>query len=165
MARHPENAGLVVLPERGAGQLALNGDRRFPLASTRKVLILGALTQTEDSLATEIQRSAVDRFYAPGTDGGAHLNAELDEPLTLEKVARAAIEVSDNAAADALLDRIGPDAVDAYAEQQGMANQDPIYSVLGEFAAWTREPKWASLSPNERARVPRSWPPACRPSG
>ena len=151
MARHPENAGLAVLPERGSQSLRFQADRRAPLASTRKVLIAGALAESGPDLSTRIARSAVERFYVPGTDGGAHEAAKLEEPLTLKKLARAAIEVSDNAAADALLERLGADAVDRYARRQGMAAQDPILSVFGELAAWTRVPQWTELSAAERA--------------
>jgi len=152
MASHPENAGLAVLPEQGAHGLRFQADRRSPLASTRKVLVAGALTASDADLSARIPRSAVERFYVPGTDGGAHEAAKLEEPLTLRKLARAAIEVSDNAAADALLHRLGTGAVDAYAKRQGMAAQDPIYSVFGELAAWTRVAQWTALSPADRAR-------------
>ena len=152
MAAHPENAGLAVLPENGARSLRFQAGRRAPLASVRKVLVAGALTESAADLSTRIPRSAVERFYVPGSDGGAHQEADLDEPLTLQKVARAALEFSDNAAADALLHRLGTDAVDAYAKRAGMRAQDPIYSGFGELAAWTREPRWTELSPAQRAR-------------
>jgi len=155
MADHPENAGLAVLPEQGAGGIRFQADRPSPLASVRKVLIAGALTESDADLSTRVARSAVERFYVPGTDGGAHEEAELDAPITLKKLARAAIEVSDNAAADALLDRVGTDAVDTYAERHGMTAQDPILSGFGELAAWTREPQWTELPPAERAQRAR----------
>jgi len=152
MAAHPENAGLAVLPQRGSQSLRFHAGRRAPLASTRKVLIAGALAQSGADLSTRIPRSAVERFYVPGTDGGAHEAAKLEAPLTLKKLARAMIEVSDNAAADALLQHLGADAVDRYAKRHGMAAQDPIYSVFGELAAWTRVAQWTELAPGQRAR-------------
>lgn len=156
MAGHPDKAGLALLPDRGES-LDFGGERRFPLASTRKVLIVGALTGDEADLRTEIPRSAVERFYVPGTDGGAHERARLDRPrLTLHELAQASVTVSDNAAADALLHRVGADAVDAWARAQGMAGQDPILPVLGELAAWTRDSKWTERSPEQRARSARA---------
>jgi len=152
IASHPDNAGLVVLPDDGGATVECGGDRRFPLASTRKVLIVGALIESGEDLQTKISRGAVERFYVPGTDGGAHKRAELDDPqVSLAEVARAALEVSDNAAADAVLDRVGAAAVDAYAQHLGMSEQDPIYSVLGEYAAWTKDQSWAERTPAERA--------------
>lgn len=106
----------------------------------------------QGELSGAVPRSAVERFYAPGTDGGAHEQAGLDaERLPLAQVARAAIEVSDNAAADLLLDRVGAARVDDWARQQGMRRQDPIYPLLGEYAAWSRDDQWAQRTPPERA--------------
>lgn len=153
MASHPENAGMVVLPDRGEPLIEFGGDRPFPLASTRKVLIAGALTASGEDLGTRIPRSKVERFYAPGTDAGTHEKAGLDRPrLALGEVAQAAIEDSDNAAADALLERVGSGAVDAFAAEQGLSEQDPIYPLLGEYAAWGRDSGWADRSPAERAK-------------
>ncbi len=163
IADHPQNASLAVLPKPGAKAVRMHADRPSPLGSTRKVLVAGALTDSGADLSTRVPRSAVERFYVPGTDGGAHDKAELDEPLTLGKLARAAIEVSDNAAADALLERLGADAVDRYAQRQGMTAQDPIYSVFGEFAAWTRAPRWADLAPAQRAERAIDLTPGVRP--
>jgi len=59
-----------------------NADRRFPLASTRKVLILGAYAKAvQDGKLHPSERvaiSAVERWYWPGTDGGAHQEALQD---------------------------------------------------------------------------------------
>lgn len=71
MAEHPENAGLVVLPDGRSVEVALNPDGRFPLASTRKVLIVGALAESGESPDERVKRSEVERFYLPGTDGRA----------------------------------------------------------------------------------------------
>lgn len=153
ISRHPSNAAVAVLPERGAAAISFGADRRHPLASTRKVLIAGALTASGAQLSQRVPRSAVERFYVPGTDGGAHERARLDPKRpTLRQLLRAAIEVSDNASADALLERIGAPATNAWARRQGLARQDPIYPVFGELAAWTRDPDWRRHAPGERAR-------------
>lgn len=153
MADHPENAAMVALPDRGEAPIEFGGDRAFPLASTRKVLIVGALTASGEDLRTRIPRAKVERFYSPGTDAGAHEKAGLDRPrLPLGAVAQAAIEASDNAAADALLEHVGSGAVDAFASEQGLSGQDPIYPLLGEYAAWGRDPGWAGRSAAERAK-------------
>lgn len=150
---HPSNAGIAVLPDRGPAVVSFGAERRYPLASVRKVLIVGALTAARSDLSTRVPRRTVERFYVPGTDGGAHEQAQLDDAHpTLRQLVRAAIEVSDNAAADALLDRIGARAVDAWARRQRLAAQDPILPVLGELAAWTRDPDWTRRSPRARAR-------------
>ena len=153
ISRHSSNAAVAVLPDRGPAVLSFGAGRRQPLGSTRKVLVAGALTASRAKLSQRVPRSAVERFYVPGTDGGAHEHAQLDATRpTLRQLLRAAIEVSDNASADALLERIGVPAVNAWARRQGLARQDPIYPLLGEFAAWTRDPLWTQRTPSERAR-------------
>ncbi|WP_354701665.1 serine hydrolase [Paraconexibacter sp. AEG42_29] len=150
MADNPARASLVVLPDRGT-PLTYNPGRPMPLASTRKVLIAGAAVEA-GGLRGTIARSAVERFYVPGTDGGSHRKARLTAArLPLADVAEAMLALSDNAAADALLERVGAARVDAWAAAQGMREQDPIYPLLGEFAAWGRDAEWTQKSPRERA--------------
>lgn len=99
----------------------------------------------------------MERFYVPGTDGGAHEAARLDdERPTLRQLVAATIEVSDNASADALLARVGADSVDAWARRRDMERQDPILPLFRELAAWTRDAGWTRRSPVQRARRARS---------
>lgn len=108
MAAHRENVGLVVLPDRGRATLRARGESRFPLASTRKVLILGALTDSGRRLEETVPQADVERWYLPGADAdaGAHERAELDPRRpTLRQLAVATVEQSDNASADALPSR------------------------------------------------------------
>lgn len=151
IAAHPDHAGLVILPDEGRPTVSFNAGRRFPLPSTRKVLIAGAAV-AHGALRGSVSRATVEHFYAPGTDGGAHASAHLDgERLPLHEVAQAAIEQSDNAAADTVLSRVGARRVDAWARAQGMTEQDPIYPLLGEYAAWARDKQWTQQSPRTRA--------------
>ncbi len=59
--------------------LALNADTRFPLASTRKVLILGTYAEQVASgklnPRTRVPVAEIERWYWPTTDGGAHEHA------------------------------------------------------------------------------------------
>ncbi len=157
ISRNPQHAGLAVLPDRRSPAISFGAGRRSPLASTRKILVAGALTASHENLSTRVPRSAVERFYVRGTDGGAHERAKLHATRpTLRQLLRAMIEVSDNASADALLERLGAPAVDAWARRQGLTRQDPIYPVFGELVAWTRDPGWTAQSPRERARSARA---------
>lgn len=157
IADHPANAGLAVVPDDGSAPIAYGAERRYPLASTRKVLVAGALTSSRADLSQRIPRAEVERYHVPGTDGGAHERAELDPVRpTLRQLLRAMLEVSDNASADALLARLGAPRVDRWARGRGMSKQDPSYPVLGEFAAWTLDPAWAQRSPRGRAHVARA---------
>ena len=157
ISRHPQNAGLAVLPDGRSPAISFGAGRRYPLGSTRKILIAGALIASHKNLSTRVSRRAVERFYVPGTDGGAHERAKLHATRpSLRQLLRAMIEVSDNASADALLERLGAPAVDAWARRQGLTQQDPIYPVFGELAAWSRDPDWTEQSPSERARSARA---------
>jgi hypothetical protein len=146
----------------------LNADRPFPLASTRKVLVLGAYAmKVAEGVLDPNQRialSAVERWYWPGTDGGAHLNALADwrrthaldaaQTVRLDDIAHAMILWSDNAAADYVLGRIGgPPAAASFARRLGMREQDPVMPVFGEFVAWSSMSvgAWSQLGPPGRA--------------
>jgi D-alanyl-D-alanine carboxypeptidase len=171
IADNRDHVGLVIR-RRHSEELALNADELFPLASTRKVLTLLALNDrlragTEQS-TDAVALADVERFYWPGTDGGAHANAlaDLHQPLTLGDVAWAMIRHSDNAASDYLLQRVGgTSAVSAVASKYGMTRQEPLYSGYGQFVAWATEPdRWLKLTPAERpteaARVADATPTA-----
>lgn len=169
MASHRDHVGLVVLPDDGGiPAISLNADALFPLASTKKVLILGAYATAVAAGALDptqpVALSAVERWYWPGTDGGAHSTA-VDEwrgigliqhsRVPLEAVAKAMIRWSDNAAADYVLQRAGgPAAVARFAASLGMVRQQPVFEVLGEFAAWSTEAEpWRRAGPTGRAAL------------
>lgn len=153
MQDNRDRVGLAVLPAQGR-PLMHNAGERFPLASVRKVLVVGAAVDA-GVLKGRIPRVNVERFYVAGTDGGAHEQADLEaRRLPLLRIARAAIAVSDNAAADLILDRTGAGAVDAWARDQGMGEQDPVYPVFGELAGWGRDARaWLDAGPDKRARI------------
>lgn len=159
---HLRQAAIVVLREGDrAPLLALGAHRRMPLASTRKVLILLAASEQVAAgrlrLAEPVSQAALDRWYLPGTDGGAHpaaLAAYGDE-WTLETALRAMIVQSDNAAADWVLERVGgAHVVDRLARRLGLHDQDPIWSLRGEFLAWSTHPvRWLRSAPAQRQRL------------
>ena len=163
---HPRRAGLAVYA--GEAPLLASADRRFPLGSTRKVLILGAYARAAAAgrldPAERVRVDAIERWYWPGTDGDAHPSAvadwsargvPADGTVPLDEVAWAMIRWSDNAAADYLLERVGARAVNRFADRHGMTRQDPIAPVFGEFLAWTATSpsRWARRSPGARADV------------
>jgi beta-lactamase class A len=150
--------------------VAIVPDGRFPLASVRKVVTLGGYAAAVESGVCDpgepVALADVERWYWPGTDGGAHQRArdwwvergtfqpEREGTVRLREVALAMICFSDNAAADYLLDRIGEERTTAFAQRMGLATQDPILPALGEFRAWHRTPdRWLTMSPMERART------------
>jgi D-alanyl-D-alanine carboxypeptidase len=158
------------------------GDEVFPLASVRKVLVLGAYADAvaEGTLAPteEIPLAEVERWYWPGIDGNAHRDA-LDDlrkngrlferagvtTLRLDDVAFAAIRWSDNSAADYLLERVGSERVERFVARRRLARQEPIAPTFGELLAWTTSDvaTWERFTPKQRAE--RNWKEALATSG
>jgi beta-lactamase class A len=165
---HPRYVGCAAFePGHEAEGLYLHADERFALASTRKVLILGAYAEAVASGALRadelISLGDIERWYWRGTDGGAHPHALDDwrargrvagDAVILDDVAWAMMRWSDNAAADYLLARVGGiEPVLAFARKMGMTHQEPGGPILGEFIAWSSlaERDWTSMSPADRA--------------
>ncbi|HZN15212.1 MAG TPA: serine hydrolase [Acidimicrobiales bacterium] len=164
IATHREHVGLVVKNAEGKTIVALNPDALFPLASTRKVLILGALAAAVDAGREKpdapVSLPDIDHWFV-GLDGGAHDRAMDDlrrrdrvvgETVTLADVAWAMTRFSSNAAADYLLDRVGGSgATSAFAAAAGMVAQEPLFPIAAEFSMWSAEPdRWLEMSPVER---------------
>ena len=97
-------------------QLSYRGNERFPMASTFKVLAAASILAREPGLlATRIRYTKDDLVaYAPVT--GQH----LADGMTNAELCAAAIQVSDNAAANLLMKQVGgPAGVTAYARSLG----------------------------------------------
>jgi len=125
---------------------ALNAQEPFPLASTYKLVVLAEMARQIDAGMIdpdeEIPLEAVNAYWLPGTDGGAH-QAWLDtlapdqDAVTLANVAYAMIAYSSNAAPDALLSKLGRDGFPELFDELGLENTDlPSGSYLGLYLAF-----------------------------
>jgi hypothetical protein len=120
-----------------------------PVASALKVVHLAAwAAAVEEGRLSADQRVRVgewERWYLPGTDGGAHV-AALDRlgvandgvraldpaaEVPLSDVVSAMVRESDNAAPDLLRDLVGEDALAAAAADAGLGGAPPAF--LGTF--------------------------------
>lgn len=163
LGAHREDVALVAYTVRPDGTpdpadpvLMHNADTPMPLASTIKVVLLAAYAR--DVVATRLDPLAEvpvgdwERYYLPGTDGGAHPDAlaELGIPadgegfaldpttaVTIDRLVWAMIRHSDNAAADWLRVRLGDAAVAATIADAGLTGQDQPPSMLGVVLAWS----------------------------
>lgn len=112
--------GVAMFDTCTGARLSFNGDRRFPLCSTVKLLIAGAvlarIDRGADRLDRRIQFTDADLLaYAPVTRGRVGGNG-----MSLEELCEAAVTVSDNTAANLLLDMIGgPSGLTAFARSIG----------------------------------------------
>lgn len=157
IAEHPSNAGLAafVVGKEPEG-IFYQADELFPLASTRKILILIAYAEevADGHLVpgSPVETADVERWYWKGTDGGAHERARSRGPFDLNALAWAMTRWSDNAASDYVLERVGgPERVEKVAESFGLERQEPLMSTLGEFIGWATEEDWTSLTPAQRS--------------
>ncbi len=135
--------------------ILFNPDRKMPLGSTFKIVVLAAYARevTAGRLDPEQEVGIPDweRYYLPGTDGGAHpaALASLDIPadpygfakdraaaVTLDTLAHVMIQLSDNAATDYLMARLGRDTLRSVIKQAGLTGQDVPLPILGIFLAW-----------------------------
>lgn len=158
---HPDDFSLVVYTVGPDGtaidpdtQIWHNADQLMPLASTKKILILAAYAQAvangEIDPQSEIPMGDWDHFHLPGVNGGAHINAlahlqiETDDKgyaldpttlVTLDDMAFAMINSSDNAAPDYFLNLLGTEAVEQVMVDAGLT-PEPILPFAGMMLTW-----------------------------
>lgn len=112
--------GVAVIDLRGGKRFGYRADERFPMCSTFKLLLAGAVLARVDAGKEQLERrvpyGAADLLeYAPVA------RARVAEgSLTIEELCGAAVSVSDNTAANLLLVTLGgPSALTAYARSIG----------------------------------------------
>jgi beta-lactamase class A len=119
-ARHGGRLGVVAVNTGNGAHLAHRPNERFPMCSTFKVLLAGAVLSRVDAGAEHLDRhvsyAKLDLLdYAPIAK--AHVSAGF---MTVRALCEAAIEYSDNTAANLLLSAIGgPERVTMYARSLG----------------------------------------------
>lgn len=117
IAQDPGNISVAV--DDGFGRSAERRiDDRQPIASAGKIVPLAAYARAvaEGTLDPQERVSVTDweRWYLPGTDGGAHEQARARIPgdaVSLDQMVSAMIRESDNAVPDYLRDRLGDRAL------------------------------------------------------
>jgi len=136
--------------------LFLNADRPMPLGSTFKVVVLAAYAREAAAGRLDPRRKVTvrdwERWYLPGTDGGAHFYAlaslgispdafgfarDRSAAVTLDDLAHVMIQFSDNAATDFLMARLGREALEETIAAAGLTGQDVPLPVLGIFLSWS----------------------------
>lgn len=127
-----------------------NADRPLVLASTMKTVILAAYAEAVERRELDpgerVEIAALEAYYLPKTDGGAHaaglaklgLAAGADGfardqvvTLSLDEIARIMIHNSGNAESDYLMARLGAERIAATLAAAGMEHHTPFHSILG----------------------------------
>ncbi len=116
---HEEPDNISVLVDNGLGGVAeRRGDEQQPIASAVKVVHLAAYARAVAAGTLDPQERVPvaewERWYLPGTDGGAHEQARSRLPgdsVTVAEMVSAMIRESDNATPDYLRNRLGDQAL------------------------------------------------------
>lgn len=123
----------ITLKENGEDTLIINSEKRFPLASTLKLIIalnfVKCITNQTVSLTEKVQLSELDKFYIKDTDGNAHPSwkKSLNYPyeVSLLEIAKGMMQYSSNACTDFLINKIGLDIINDSLEELQL-NHDKI---------------------------------------
>jgi len=111
--------GVAWFDSGGGRQFAWRGDERFPMCSSFKLLLVAAVLEQVDRKAERLDRNIAIRqadmvSHAPVT--GAHIGGELSVAALCE----ATLTLSDNPAANLLLERLGgPAGLTAFVRRHG----------------------------------------------
>lgn len=170
LAARPDEVALVVDDGRG-GVVSHAPDRAMPLASAVKVVHVAAYGRAvaEGRVRPDEQVRVGDweNWYLPA-DGGAHASAldvlgiprngvegatDPDRTVTLQQIVASMVQVSDNAAADYLRDRLGDAALVDAAATGGWRDLD-LPSELGAQLALVRPQEAPPLSAPRSERAP-----------
>lgn len=145
ISEHPDKVSLTIVKD-GKIEVDLTGTRPMPLASTVKLVI--AYEYAVQAASGEIdpdenvRLDALDRYYIPNTDGGAHpawLKAMEDAGLTkdgeipLRETVKGMIKYSSNANADFLLDKLGIDRVNETVSNLSFTYHDPVFPIASSM--------------------------------
>jgi beta-lactamase class A len=104
--RHGGRLGVAILNTNGGKVVSYRGDERFPLCSTFKCLaaafVLARVDRKEESLSRKVIYKKEDLVaYSPTTE------KHVGTGLTMAEICEAAITLSDNTAANLMLDSFG----------------------------------------------------------
>ncbi|MGW8960016.1 serine hydrolase [Paenibacillus sp. NPDC055715] len=159
LEEHPEKASITILRD-GKKLAGREENRMMPLASTVKTVI--AVEYTKQAAAgtinpdERIKLTALERFYLPLLDGGAHpawlkdMEAKgrlKNGTVSLREVAKGMVRFSSNANTEYLMDRLGLERINQTKTILGLQNHDQIYPFVSSILIpyeWMRETQgWA----------------------
>jgi D-alanyl-D-alanine carboxypeptidase len=154
---HPDTTAIVAytIDEHGelvedGRELFVNADKPLVVASTMKIIILAAyadaVAQGELDPDEQVTIAELERYYLPGTDGGAHVAGlkslglaadvggfarDQSAKIALDDIARIMIDNSGNAETDYLIGRLGVERIASVMVLAKLENHTPLQPVLG----------------------------------
>ncbi|MDX9992106.1 MAG: serine hydrolase [Anaerolineales bacterium] len=143
ISQHPADVAVACFdPANPAAGFYHNADQPYPLASTFKIVLLSGYAEQVSAGALDpaeiVPFEALDRYYLPGTDGGAHPEflktlGEGRTNMTLAEVVGGMMTYSSNAAADYILSRLGGVDWDELYQRLGLQQTSQPHSYLGLY--------------------------------
>src|SRR5699024_2434915 len=123
----------ITLMENGQETFTINPGKKFPLASTLKIIIafnfVKCVMRNEISVMEKVKVDDLDKFYIENTDGGAHpkwkRSTNHSDEVTLLEIAKGMMQFSSNACTDFLMHKIGIDTINKTVETLQL-NHDSI---------------------------------------
>ncbi|MET3210500.1 UNVERIFIED_CONTAM: D-alanyl-D-alanine carboxypeptidase [Paenibacillus sp. PvR008] len=171
LEEHPEKASITILRD-GKKLAGREENRMMPLASTVKTVI--AVEYAKQAAAgtinpdERIKLTALERFYLPRLDGGAHpawlkdMEAKgrlKNGTVSLREVAKGMIRFSSNANTEYIMDRLGLEQINRTKTILGLQDHDPIYPFVSSILIpyeWMREtqgPAWDGAKNSNSAKA------------
>ena len=151
MIDQPETVGLALFEVGNeANGVYINAERPTPVASVAKLIVLVAYAEAVDrgelDPNTAVSLSALEQYYLPNFDLGAHPRAIrfLEEngrllnngtAMTLDDVAWTMVRYSSNASSDYLHRLLGQTRIEETAVALGLTNHTAPCTFLGQFLA------------------------------
>jgi len=156
--QHPDKAAIYII--RNDTVLASqNADSIMPLASTVKTIV--AIEFARQAAAgiinfkTLIDTLELDKYFLPGTDGGAHknwLNQMREDSLFVGSkvkildVAKGMVRYSSNANTEYLMDLLGFDNLNAQLDSLGLKGHHKLYPFISSLVVCAK-PKGEDIKP------------------
>ncbi|MGG1615657.1 serine hydrolase [Paenibacillus sp. NRS-1782] len=171
LEEHPEKASITILRD-GKKLAGREEHRMMPLASTVKTVI--AVEYAKQAAAgtinpyERIKLTALERFYLPRLDGGAHpawlkdMKAKgqvKNGMVSLREVAKGMIRYNSNANTEYLMDRLGLEQINQTKTDLGLQDHDPIYPFVSsilipyEWMRETQERAWGGAENSNSAKA------------
>jgi D-alanyl-D-alanine carboxypeptidase len=154
---NPERSSFVLL-RNDSTKVQLRQDKKFPLASTLKIMVAIEFSKQVASGRINpvelIDVANLDLYYLPNTDGNAHPNWKtsattrneiVNNRVSLQEVAKGMIRFSSNANTEYLMDRLGLDKINANLKELNLPNHDNLSFIVSSLFVYSTNNKAESI--------------------
>jgi D-alanyl-D-alanine carboxypeptidase len=151
--KNPERAS-VYFVRNDSVLVDISSDKKFPLASTVKIIIATEYAQQISSGKIKpdemVPLADLNLFYLPNTDGNAHPNwlAEMkeknqiqDQEVSLENVAKGMIKYSSNANTEYLQAKLGFDNINNNLKKLNLSQHEKLFPIVSSLFIFSNKNK------------------------